>query len=278
VLKSAREAKQRTSWVSPNQRYDDALARFAETIVDPRRSREFLRDLGEFQARVAHVGRFNSLAQTLVKITAPGVPDFYQGTELWDFSLVDPDNRRPVDFELRRRRLDELARAIDTTTDLAALARRLVTTIDEGTSKLYLTRQALGFRRQHRELFLAGAYLALTTGGPWAEHLCAFARARGGDLAVVIVPRLLARRGFSSREAPGATRRASDQGTDDLPLGAAYWDDTRVTVPVAPGTRLRDVFTGRVVTVVPGDDDAQGGAVLASDALADFPVALLEAT
>ena len=263
VLKAEREAKHRTSWVNPNQRYDEAITRFAETLSDPRRSREFLRDFREFHDRVAHFGRLNSLAQTLVKIASPGVPDFYQGTELWDFSLVDPDNRRPVDFALRRRLLDDLSRAIETATDLPALARELATSVDEGRSKLYVTRQALAFRRHHRDLFLAGAYAPLAASGTWAEHLCAFARARGGEIAVVIVPRLVARRAF-----------ATGAAAHDLPLGASYWGDTRIAVPVTPETGLRDVFTGHLVTA--GSDAGHGAAVSAADALRDFPVALLE--
>ena len=254
VEKASREAKAWTSWISPNRRYDEAMARFTDAVLDARRSREFLRDFGEFHARVAHFGRVNSLAQTLVKITAPGVPDFYQGTELWDFSLVDPDNRRSVDWALRRRLLDELTAEIETTADRGALARRLASTSDEGRAKLYLIRQALGFRRQHRDLFLTGAYHPLEAVGAWAEHVCAFARSRSTDLCVVIVPRLLARRDFFKPV---------------LPLGRACWDDTRVAVPVASGARLRDVLTGRTVKA----DDTS---VAIGDALTDFPVALLE--
>ena len=256
ILKSVREAKTHTSWINMNQRYDEAIGQFAEAIVDPKRSREFLRDLGEFQQRVAHYGRLNSLAQTLVKIAAPGIPDFYQGTELWDFSLVDPDNRRPVDFAVRRRMLDELTREIDTTSDLAGLARRLVEHGEDGRVKLYLTRQALHFRRLRRDLFLHGGYQALATSGTWSDHLCAFARTRGADVAVVIAPRLLARRDVNV-----------------LPLGVAYWDDTRVAVPVPAGTRLRDVFTGRAIDAVA---DGDGVVVSAGDALEGFPVALLD--
>ncbi|MBI1734135.1 MAG: malto-oligosyltrehalose synthase [Candidatus Rokubacteria bacterium] len=258
VEKASREAKAKTSWISPNQRYDEAMARFTDAVVDARRSREFLRDFGEFHARVAHFGRLNSLAQTLVKTTAPGVPDFYQGTELWDFSLVDPDNRRPVDWALRRRLLDELTKEIESAVDLAALARRLASTSDEGRVKLYLIRQALAFRRHHRELFLTGAYQALEAAGTWAEHVCAFARSRASAVAIVVVPRLLARRDFFNPV---------------LPLGAGYWEDTRVPVPAGAGARLRDVFTGRVVAARASGD---GAAIALGDTLADFPVALLE--
>jgi (1->4)-alpha-D-glucan 1-alpha-D-glucosylmutase len=128
--------------------------------------------------------------------------------------------------------------------------------MEDGAVKLYLTRQALHFRRHHRELFLTGEYRALAAGGPWADQVCAFARVRGAAAAVVIVPRLLARRDGEA-----------------LPLGRDYWNDTRVTVPVAPGMRLRDVFTGRVVDAVA---DGDSGAVVVGDTLTDFPVSLLE--
>jgi (1->4)-alpha-D-glucan 1-alpha-D-glucosylmutase len=267
IEKAVREAKERTSWINPNARYDEAIARFVTNVVDPRRSREFLRDFGEFHARIAHFGRVSSLAQTLVKIAAPGVPDFYQGTELWDLSLVDPDNRRAVDFARRTRALDELTHEIDGTADLAALARRLALSIDDGRVKLYTIRQALHFRRQRRDLFLTGAYRPLAAAGTWSEHVCAFARSRGDEIAIAVAPRLLA-------------RRSAGSATLDLPLGASYWEDTRVAVPLAAGERLRDVFTGRVVDVVADENAADTAtertALSLGDVLADFPVALLE--
>src|SRR5207248_11060741 len=125
LLKVVHEAKTHTSWINPDVRYDGAIVAFAEALLDPTRSHAFLDDFTAFQARVAHFGALNSLAQTLIKVTAPGVPDFYQGTELWDLSLVDPDNRRPVDFTQRRRLLGDLERAL-TTAGRASLAFELV--------------------------------------------------------------------------------------------------------------------------------------------------------
>jgi (1->4)-alpha-D-glucan 1-alpha-D-glucosylmutase len=251
VTKAMREAKSSTSWINPDERYEAAVLRFTETVLDRRRSREFLRDLGEFQERVAHFGRLNGLAQVLVKITAPGVPDFYQGTELWDLALVDPDNRRPVDFALRRRLLDELTMEIETS-ELPGLARRLADTAADGRVKLYLIRQALAFRRHHRELFLAGTYEAIDAAGPRDESVCAFARIHGTEAALVVVPRLLA-----SRDLEG------------LPLGETFWESTRLEVPAAARGVHRDVFTGHRVEVGPD------GHVPVARLLADFPVALL---
>jgi (1->4)-alpha-D-glucan 1-alpha-D-glucosylmutase len=252
VLKAAREAKAHTSWVYQDARYEEALAGFAEAIVDPRRSREFLRDFTAFQARIAHFGAFASLAQTLVKITAPGVPDFYQGTELWDLSLVDPDNRRPVDFELRRQLLEGLVAEIDSAHDLASLARYLVKTKDDGRIKLYVIRQALACRTGHRAVFQEGEYVPLEATGPLADHVLAFARMRGPEAAVVVVPRLLARRGI-----------------DDPPLGAGYWGtETAVVAPAAVGTAFRNVLTGERVS---GED----GRLALERLFTNFPLALL---
>ena len=266
VLKAAHEAKMRTSWINPNSRYDAALAAFVEAILDPRRSREFLRDFRNFHEEIAHFGAFNSLTQTVIKITAPGVPDFYQGTELWDDSLVDPDNRRPVDFARRRRLLDDLRAEIEAAADLAAVARDLIKSKEDGRVKLYVTRQGLHFRRARAALFRNGAYHPLEVEGHYAEQICAFARTMtGGDAttgttAITVVPRLLASR-----------------GTADLPVGPAFWDGTAVTLPreiaAAPGTRFRNVFTGETVTA---EAAADGTRLAVGDVLASFPVAILE--
>lgn len=215
VLKAVHEAKLHTSWINPHARYDEAVARFATALLDPARSRAFLEDFVPFQARVAHFGALNGLAQTLIKITAPGVPDFYQGSELWDLALVDPDNRRPVDFALRRRLLDELLAELEATTDLAALARGLLKSKEDGRVKLYVIRQGLACRRAHAPLFRRGAYRPLEASGPLAEHVCAFARVSADAAAVTAVPRLLARRGVA-----------------DDPLGLEYWGSgTALHVP-----------------------------------------------
>ena len=108
MVKAMREAKLRTSWTDPDSAYEEAVKKFVACIVDEKLSRDFLEDFGPFRRRIAHYGLLNSLSQTLLRLAAPGVPDTYQGTELWDFSLVDPDNRRPVDYERRRKFQDEL--------------------------------------------------------------------------------------------------------------------------------------------------------------------------
>ena len=256
MLKAAREAKQDTSWTNANPRWDEALARFVEAVLDEDRSAEFLRDFAAFHATIAPFGILNSLAQTLIKITAPGVPDFYQGTEVWDLSLVDPDNRRPVDFAHRRRMLEALRAEIDGAQDLAPLARRLAASPEDGGVKQFVIYQALGVRRRHAELFARGEYRPLPAQGKGAEHVCAFARTGPGGPAVTVAPRLLAARGVKD------------------PIGEEYWVDTIVPVPAEVTGPLRNAFTGATVKVE-GTSDARHLRV--GRVLVDFPLALLEA-
>ena len=177
MAKAAREAKRHTSWIRPNQAYEGALHDFVAAVMA---DGAFLTDLEQFVAPLVMPARINSLAQTLLKLTAPGVPDIYQGTELWDLSLVDPDNRRPVDFALRKRLMAELNRL-----SLEAIVGRM----DEGLPKLWLIRQALHLRRRRPELFgPQGSYRPVLAQGAKADHAVAFLRA---ERAMSIVPRLI---------------------------------------------------------------------------------------
>jgi (1->4)-alpha-D-glucan 1-alpha-D-glucosylmutase len=257
LLKAIHEAKVHTSWISPHAQYDEAILRFAEAILDPERSSVFLADFTRFQARIANFGALNSLAQVLVKMTAPGVPDFYQGTELWDFSLVDPDNRRSVDWTLRQRLLDALSAEIENTHDLAALARRLLESREDGRVKLFLIRQGLAFRRARAALFTHGEYRPLEARGPLADHLCAFARVGTDAVSLTVVPRHLAKR-----------------GTEDPPLGADYWADTWIALPNDLGASFSNVLTRERVEA---HRTAQGRGLMVGNVLRNFPVALLEA-
>jgi (1->4)-alpha-D-glucan 1-alpha-D-glucosylmutase len=257
--KATREAKVHTSWVNPNPAYDDGVRRFVAAVLDPAAGGAFLADFQEFQRRVSHYGLLNSLSQALLKVASPGVPDTYQGTELWDFSLVDPDNRRPVDYGLRRRLLDELkAGAAGAGPRLADFARTLAEQKEDGRVKLYVTWRALHARRDNPGLFTTGDYLPADAVGPRRDHVCAFVRRRDGGVAVAAAPRLM-------------TRLVPEAG--GLPLGAAVWEDTRLLLPgVEPGRRLRNVFTGE--DVVPGEHEGLA-AVAAAEVFATFPVALL---
>jgi (1->4)-alpha-D-glucan 1-alpha-D-glucosylmutase len=178
--KAAREAKTHTSWNQPNSVYESALRAFVEGILhDPR----FKSELESFVKLLVEPGRVNSLAQTLIKLTAPGIPDFYQGSELWDLSLVDPDNRRPVDYDLRRRLLAELD---------GLSPEQLWSRLDEGMPKLWLIRQTLKLRREKRLLMPQDSYCPLVSRGKRALHVVAFAR---GDSVITIVPRLILKTG-----------------------------------------------------------------------------------
>src|SRR3989441_9060367 len=252
MFKALREAKVNTSWVSPRPEYDAAVRRFVDGLLDRSGPNSFLNDFLPFQRRVSAWGMYNALSQTLLKLTIPGVADFYQGTELWDLSLVDPDNRRPVDFAQRRRLLDALVAEIAASPDLSTLAHGLLETKDDGRVKMYLIHQALKLRRAQAELFLEGAYRPLETRGSLAAHVCSFARVRGAAVALTVVPRLYARR-----------------PADEPPCGAAYWpDDTHVVVPADLGGHFRNVLTG--VRVEPWD-----GVLELARACPSFPVALL---
>ena len=256
ILKASREAKQDTSWTNPNTRWDEAVAQFVDAMLDETRSSEFLRDFEAFHATIVPFGILSSLAQTLIKITAPGVPDFYQGSELWDLSLVDPDNRRPVDFGARRRMLEALRTAVDAASDLAAFARRLMQAPGDGRIKLFVIHRALAVRRRHADLFARGDYRPLETRGPGADHVCAFARTGPGGPTVTVVPRLLAARGVAE------------------PVGDEYWRDTGIAIPPEVTGPLRDAFTSaRLEAAGTGKERV----IPVGRVLADFPVALLEA-
>jgi len=244
AVKAAREAKRSTSWISPNVEYEKALTDFiAELLGDPERS-AFLKDFRVLAETVAFFGGINSLVQTVLKTTAPGVPDFYQGTEFPALTLVDPDNRRRVDFAAAARQLDAISNLPQ---------HELVT------SKLYAMQKLLQLRRDDPELFAKGDYQALQIEGTHSEHVFAFARTFEGRACIVIVPRW--------------TAKLMD-GVTELPLRERVWDDTRVVISngaVVTGP-LTDVFTGLDVAI----DEAQGTRSLqVATAFAEFPVAVL---
>jgi (1->4)-alpha-D-glucan 1-alpha-D-glucosylmutase len=261
MLKAIREAKENTSWANPNTEYENAVSEFTRTALDRRRRNRFLSDLGEFQRRIARIGMFNSISQTLLKLTAPGVPDIYQGNELWSFSLVDPDNRRPVDYEQRTKHLEELiAWSKACATEFSARVGSLVENLNDGKIKLYVTWQALCLRQAHPELFARGRYIPLPVRGSRADHVCAFARQYENSVVIVAVPRLY------------ATLLAEKR---DTPIGVEVWGDTRLELPSElHRTAYRSVLTGE--EVMPSDN-AGSCALPLSDLLKSFPVGLLAA-
>jgi (1->4)-alpha-D-glucan 1-alpha-D-glucosylmutase len=227
--KATKEAKRHTSWINPNAGYDQALREFVVRLLGA--GSPFPAAFEPFQRLVALYGSANSLGQVLLKIAAPGIPDFYQGSELWDLALVDPDNRRPVDFSFRRTLLDDIqARIGEDPQRLTPLCAELLAAWPDGRIKLYVIHRALTLRRSRPALFRSGRYLPLSGAGAHAEHLVALARLDGSDAVVVAVPRLSARlTGFDGR----------------FPLGPSVWADTRISLddPSLEGT-YRDRFSG----------------------------------
>jgi len=249
MQKATREAKVHTSWINPNEAYDEGLKTFIARILRRDGENAFTADLAEFQRPVARMGMVNALAQTLVRITSPGVPDIYQGQEIWDFSLVDPDNRRPVDYTLRQEMLTALRQRMQG--DRAALCGELVDGWADGRIKMYVTHVGLCARQDHEGAFTGGEYLPLAVTGARAEHVLAFARRGGGSTLVTLVPRLVA-------------TLTAGRG-HQLPA-AEDWGDTAVDVS-ALGGRWRELFSGAGIA-------AEGGLRVA-EVLARFPVALL---
>jgi len=257
LIKVVREAKAVSSWINPNEDYEAAYVDFARALLTPPGNERFLADFIPFQRRVAWFGMLNSLAQTLLKLTAPGVPDIYQGCELWQLSLVDPDNRRSVDYAPRRQALDAMRTAVAGGGEaLGALAGELLQHIDDGRIKEYVIWRALGLRRERAELFRDGGYTPLPTAGAKADHICAYARALGEDCAIVIAPRL------TCTLLGGETR---------LPLGGDVWEDTSVDISALPQRTLRDALTRARVDAT----QVQNGVLRVAAALDVFPLALL---
>jgi (1->4)-alpha-D-glucan 1-alpha-D-glucosylmutase len=257
--KATKEAKVHTSWVNPNEEYDAAVRRFVSRLLPNTADDPFLNDLLAFQRRVAFFGYFNSLAQVLLKLTCPGVPDLYQGTELWDFSLVDPDNRRSVDYDLRQKILAEFRIRLDKgKQELTQLTAELLANLPDGRIKLYMIYQMLNFRRTHEEVFARGDYLPLEAIGSRRDHVCAFARAAGDQVILSIVPRLVVRLG---------------NGAERPPLGPGVWGNTRLLLP-RPflGRRFLNLFTAEEVA---RDSHEGASGPLLGAILGRFPVALL---
>ncbi|MBR0641329.1 malto-oligosyltrehalose synthase [Plastoroseomonas hellenica] len=191
MVKSLREAKRHSTWAAPNRAYEDATMSFVRAALDTAGGNAFFDQFLPFQERVARLGVRNSLVQTVLKLTVPGMPDTYQGAELWDFSLVDPDNRRPVDYVLRENLLTEVTAALQA--DPGPTARAMIENWRDGRIKLAVTSALLAYRRVHRGLFANGSYEPLAAIGPKADHLCAFTRRHEGDALLVVAARFPAR-------------------------------------------------------------------------------------
>ncbi len=256
AVKATREAMVHTRWTRPNLRHEQALQRFVASILKPGSKNGFLRTFGGFQDRIAYYGMMNGLSQALLKIASPGTPDFYQGSELWDFRLVDPDNRQPVDFIERNAMLSILRE-----TDEAAFTRLddLVRNWKDGRIKLYLIWKALRFRAQNSVQFAEGEFLTVESRGKRREHAAAFVRRYKKGWVLIIVPRWLARGHYPAK--PEEARR--------------FWGNTQIRLPAAAPTSWNNVFTGESVK-----SDGTGGrrTIRVDKLLEHFPVALLSGT
>jgi (1->4)-alpha-D-glucan 1-alpha-D-glucosylmutase len=249
LVKAAREAKLATSWANPIREYEDALLQFAGRLLDPESGRLFLAEFLPLQRRVARIGMLNSLVQLALKLTCPGVPDIYQGTELWDLSLVDPDNRRRPDFEFRRR---ALAALVSRDAPNAASVADLMNNWRDGRIKMHVLVTLLRLRRERSSLFQTGAYRALSAEGPMADRVIAFAREETGDRVVVAAGRHLAPFPPSAGASP-----------------VQYsWEGTMLRLPAKPEADLDDVLTGRRLS-------ANAAAVPARELFSILPVAVL---
>ncbi|PIE83049.1 MAG: 4-alpha-glucanotransferase [Candidatus Contendobacter odensis] len=262
LLKAVKEAKEHSSWINPNQDYEEAVTSFAAALLEPEKNR-FLDEFLPFQHMVARFGLYNSLSQTLLKLTAPGLPDIYQGNEIWDFSLVDPDNRRPVDYPYRQKMLHNLRIHFnEDKKDITSKIPELLDNMNDGRMKLYLTWRTLNLRRQHSALFQHGAYIPLTVKGDKADHACAFARRWKNREVIVIAPRLFL--------------RLLEGHTDQQPLGEAVWGDTTLEwiVENDSAQHYKNVLTQETVS----PEITEGVAQLAlAKILQHFPAGLLVA-
>ena len=253
MLKAIKESKVHTSWVNPNAGYEAAMSRFITALLDRTRDNLFLTEFLPFQARIAEHGMYVSLGQLLLKIAAPGIPDFYQGSELWHLCLVDPDNRNPVDYARRA----QLLEGLQAPAARDALARELLETRTDGRIKLYVTARGLACRAAHAELFASGDYLPLEVDGLHQQSAFGFVRRHRDHQVIAVLPRLVA------SLVPDASRP---------PVGPDLWDDTVLRLPDGVAGRFRNVFTDAVIDVPGGE-----GAVLrVGDVLKEFPVGLLE--
>ncbi len=256
MRKATKESKTHTSWINPNGAYDSAVETYVDRVLSGPRAARFLASFVPFARRIARLGMTNSLAQLVLKIASPGVPDFYQGAEVWDLSLVDPDNRRPVDYAGRRAALERmqpsLAR-IDIGGDAVDLVADLARTWEDGRIKLFVTARGLHVRRADPDLFLKGEYIPLAAEGPASRHVVAFARRLDGACVVALTPRLVAR------------LEGIEQGTH----GEGIWSTTRLLLPWGGVAACRNLLTGERVPVT------ENGTVAVGDALRICPVALL---
>lgn len=248
LVKSLREAKIHSSWLEPDKEYEKASTSFVEDILNPSVKNQFLKDFLSFQRKVVHYGILNSLSQTIIKITSPGTPDFYQGTEIWDLNLVDPDNRRPVNFEKRKRMLQDIKSKVEKGT--SSLIEELLSNPEGGKVKLFLILMTLKTRGENPQLFQKGSYIPLEGQGKFKEHIISFARVYREKWIVTVAPRFLT--------------DLIDKG--EFPLGQV-WEDTEIPLPENSPSFWENTITGEKIK--------SKKALPVKETLQKFPVALI---
>lgn len=251
IIKATREAMVHTRWTRPNQPHEDALLSFVSGILS-KDNADFLADFRQFHKKIAYFGMINGLSQTLLKITVPGVPDFYQGSELWDLRLVDPDNRGPVDFDKRTAAMNEIV----TGEAGGPSAQNLIKSWHDGRIKLYLIWKALQFRSSHEEIFRDGEFLPLQVEGRYSRNITAFARKHGSSWLVAAVPQWLSQVPVM----PDRTKTGFN------------WEDTRLVLPSGSPSLWNSILMSQQV---PAFSEQSNGYVNASDLFCDLPVALI---
>ena len=242
ILKAVREAKVHTAWLRPDEEYEQAYLSFIDRILEDKS--DFLQQFKPWQQKIAEYGIYNSLSQVLIKNTAPGVPDLYQGAELWELSLVDPDNRRPVDYQKRREFLQDIKAQSDR--DILQLIKELIATKENGKIKLFLTYQLLTARKKYSEIFQNGDYQEIEVIGKHKDSIVAFSRSYEDKSIVAIVPRFL----------------TGIINLGQLPLGIEVWSDTSL--------KLADKDWQNLI-----DGQTIAGETAVGKILQNFPVALL---
>lgn len=254
MLKAIREAKENTSWINRNEAYENCVSSFVKALLSPGPGNRFLQSFVPFQQRVARIGIWNSLSQTLLKLTCPGVPDIYQGNEVWDYSLVDPDNRRPVNYAYRQE-IFESIHGVGSAASGDAL-REILESPQDGRLKMYLIKTTLSLRAEQPDVFQRGDYLQLEVKGPKADHVVAFLRKFEDAAVLVAVPRLV----------------AGLLGDRDLPpIGPEVWEDTHILLPSCAGRQYRNALTGEILALAQEGSSAR---IDLANALAQFPVAM----
>jgi (1->4)-alpha-D-glucan 1-alpha-D-glucosylmutase len=254
MIKANREAMVHTRWTRPNAAHERAVTGFLKTILKPAKSNRFLNDFLPFQKKIAEYGMLNGLAQVLIKMTSPGVPDFYQGCDLWDLRLVDPDNRGAIDFNHREKMLAEIEKR--SSDDPAGYCRELVDNWRDGRIKLYLIWKILNIRRDQSRLFSEGEFGRVEIAGKRDGNVLAFLRRREHDWIVVVAPRWLAR-----AKAPLGPLRME-----------AFWSGSQIALPENAPLSWLNVLTGETLGANRGQKMSK---LPLSDIFRDFPVAVL---